>query len=140
MEAAQVTEGEVYAVELSPVDRLIAEIEAKPEATYPGKVVASMMRLVLSLSGPPVITVHPTTDGRKGRKRTEEQRQRMADGCRLYQSKRRQTSGQTKGGDVADVTTFHDKGHPGAVATGWAQWLETRGSDSPDLSARNRII
>lgn len=125
MEAAQVTEGEVYAVEMSPVDRLIADIEAKPEATYPGKVVASMMRLVLhSLASPHAIFVQPKPDGRKGRKRTEEQRQRMADGCRLYQSKRRQTtgqtSGQTKGGDVADVTTFHDKGHPGATDNGVA--------------------
>ena len=106
MEEMQIEAGGVTVIPQSQVDRLIADIEAKPDVSYPGNVVASMLRLVLSVAGPPVITVHPKTDGRKGRKRTEEQRQRIADAARRRWAKRRDITKKAEGGDVGDVKTF----------------------------------
>lgn len=120
MEEMQIEAGSVTVIPLSPAERLIADIEAKPDASYPGSVVASMLRLVLSVSGPPVITVHPTTDGRKGRKRTEEQRQRISDAARRRWAKRRDITKKAEGGDVSDVTTFQGKGDAGAADNGVA--------------------
>lgn len=106
MEEMQIEAGTVTAIPQSEVDQFIAAVEAKPDASYPGSVVASMLRMVSRASGPPFITVHPKPDGRKGRKRTEEQRQRMADAARRRWAKRRDSTQNAEGGDVGDVKTF----------------------------------
>lgn len=106
MEEMQIEAGTVTEIPPSEVDRFIAAVEAKPDATYPGKVVASMLRLVMSaLASPPPILVQRKKDGRIGRKRTAEQRQRISDGMRKRAAKRGDQVSKGRD-DVGDVTTF----------------------------------